>query len=302
MYQHDLTEAVLDKMLNITSIDAVAEVGVDINTGSPEILRKVPSLTAKLCSKIIMARPLKSRNDLLKVSGLGQKTFQNCAGFVRVNGGIEPLDGTLVHPESYELARWLLKKLNWSLHDKASAETAVGPQHEKWKDVAKKASVKFNVAEERVLIVINHLYFSITNPDPRLRRDNEEPDTTIKKVGSISGCSLLPPNASTIELLKECALPLRNIIATVRNIVDFGAFVDLGLENNALLHKSMMGDASLESLLVGQEIGVDILCISGSDKVKISVGVAGLNFPAVQEPKRKQEHELKKPAQKKQRK
>lgn len=95
---------------------------------------------------------------------------------------------------------------------------------------------------------------------------------------------------------------MRNIIATVRNIVDFGAFVDLGLENNALLHKSMMGDTSLESLLVGQEIGVDILCISGSDKVKISVGVAGLNFPAVQEPKRKQEHELKKPARKKQRK
>jgi uncharacterized protein len=105
MYQHDLTESILDEKLNITSVDAVAEVGVDVNTGSRAILTKVPSLTSKLCDKIIKARPIKTRHDLLKVSGLGDKTFVNCAGFVRVVGGTEPLDNTMVHPESYELAR-----------------------------------------------------------------------------------------------------------------------------------------------------------------------------------------------------
>ena len=84
MYQHDLTEAVLDGKLNLTSIDAVGEVGVDVNSASRAILQKVPSLTPKLVSRIMQARPIRTRHDLLKVSGLGEKTFIHCAGFVRV--------------------------------------------------------------------------------------------------------------------------------------------------------------------------------------------------------------------------
>jgi len=155
MYQHDLSEKVLDDKLSLTSIDAVAEVGVDVNSCSVTILGKVPSLTPKLCSKIMQSRPLKSRNDLLKISGFGPKTFQNCAAFVRVSGGNESLDATLVHPESYDLARWLLKKLHWKLSESSSIESISEEQRkEEWEVVAEKASGTFQVTPTRVMTVI----------------------------------------------------------------------------------------------------------------------------------------------------
>ena len=277
MYQHDLSEKVLDEKLNLTSVDAVAEVGVDVNSCSAAILGKVPSITTKLCSKIMKSRPLKTRDDLLKISGFGKKTFQNSAAFVRVSGGKEPLDETLVHPESYDLARYLLKELKWKLSDASSIPGISNEdQKEQWEAVAKKASGKFQVSEERAMTVIDHLYFSITSPDPRLRNERDSCDTTNN--GSSSGCSALPSDISTIDKLSGSELPLRNIIATVRNVVDFGAFVDIGLENDGLLHRSKMGNMSLESLLVGQEIGIDVLGVTSAGK--ISVGISGLNLPA----------------------
>jgi uncharacterized protein len=294
MYQHDLTEAILDAKLNLTSVDAVAEVGVDVNTGSAAILEKVPALTTRLCNKIIQARPLRSRNELLKISGLGQKTFVNCAGFVRVTGGHEPLDNTMVHPESYGLARWLLKQLKWSLSDTAPVD--IHTQQEEWKVIAGKASEKFGVPTNRAMTVINHLFTSITNPDPRLVKTKDS-YAAIPISESISGCSPLPSESSTIESLRKSALPLRNILATVRNIVDFGVFVDIGLENDGLLHRSKMGNLSLDSLLVGQEIGVDILGVGESGK--ISVGLAGLDLPA---DTKRSNPDTRKPAAKRQRK
>ena len=268
----------MDDKLNLTSIDAVAEVGVDVNSCSAVILGKVPSLTTKLCSKIIQARPLKSRNDLLKVSGLGPKTYQNCAAFVRVTGGKEPLDTTLVHPESYDMARWLLKELQWKLSDSSSIKNVAGRQQDEWIAVAKKASGMFQVPQDRVMTVIDHLYFSITSPDPRLRRETKVAQTTTTNIGSAKGCSSLPSHASTIENLRKVELPLRSVIATVRNVVDFGAFVDIGLETDGLLHRSKVGNENLGSLLVGQEIGIDILGISKKNN-KISVGLSGLDLP-----------------------
>eukprot|EP00571_Detonula_confervacea_P008295 CAMPEP_0172323128 /NCGR_PEP_ID=MMETSP1058-20130122/47928_1 /TAXON_ID=83371 /ORGANISM="Detonula confervacea, Strain CCMP 353" /LENGTH=785 /DNA_ID=CAMNT_0013039055 /DNA_START=85 /DNA_END=2442 /DNA_ORIENTATION=+ len=299
MYQHDLSEKVLDEKLNLTSIDAVAEVGVDVNSCSIAILGKVPSLTSSLCSKIMKARPLKSRNELLKVSGFGPKTFQNCAAFVRVSGGKEPLDATLVHPESYDLARWLLKKLQWKLSDASSIKIISNEkQKDEWKAVAMKASGTFQVSQDRVLTVIDHLYFSITSPDPRLRKETKEVEMTT--IGSASGCSSLPSHASTIEKLRESKLPLRNIVATVRNVVDFGAFVDFGLENDGLLHRTKTGNLPLGSLLVGQEIGIDILGVARTDK--ISVGLSGLDLPADSiDSKRPVKSDAKKPPVKRQR-
>ena len=283
MYQHDLNEKILDEKLSLTSIDAVAEVGVDVNTCSAAILSKVPSLTNKLCDKIIKARPLKSRNDLLKISGLGPKTFTNCAAFVRVSSSREDLDATLVHPESYDLARWLLKELKWKLSDASSVKAAPADhqQNEEWNKVAKNASEKFNVTPERCLTVINHLFFSITSPDPRQRKEttDQKKMASVSSIGSTSGCTALPPHASTIDKLRKSELPMRNIIATVRNVVDFGAFVDIGLENDGLLHRSKMGNVQLNSLLVGQDIGIDILEVAANSN-KISVGMCGLGLPA----------------------
>ena len=303
MYQHDISEKILDEKLSLTSIDAVAEVGVDINSCSLAILSKVPSLTPKLCEKIMKARPLKSRSDLLKISGLGQKTFRNSAAFVRVSsGGSEALDATLIHPESYDLARWLLKELQWKLSSPSSVKVGVSEvqQKEEWEVVAKKASSRFDVTSDRCMTVIDHLYFSITSPDPRLRKKVSEQKTS--SVGSTSGCSSLPAHLSTIGKLRESQLPIRNIIATVRNVIDFGAFADLGLECDGLIHRSKMGNVPLNSLLVGQEIGVDILGISNNNK--ISVGLCGLELPAESrgDNNKRQYTGDRKPAAKKQRK
>ena len=275
MYQHDLPDKVLDEKLNSTCIDAVAAVGVDINSCSIEILEKVPSLTTSLCVKIVKSRPLNGRNDLLKVAGLGSKTFENCAAFIRVTDGKEPLDATLVHPESYDLARWLLTKLKWKLYDPASAGKFLekDKRREEWGDLAKAAASQFQYPEDRVYTVIEHLLFSITSPDPRLRGDTQSSKET--EVGSPTGCSSLPHNLSTTDALKR-ALPVRRITATVRNVVDFGAFVDFGAANDGLLHRSKFGPVSLDSLLVGQEIGVDILGVSNAGR--ISLGLSGLNL------------------------
>lgn len=283
MYQHDLSEKILDEKLTLTSIDCVAEVGVDVNSCSLEILEKVPSLTKSLASKVFNARPLKSRRELLKVKGLGDKTYENAAAFIRVSGGKEPLDNTLVHPESYDLARWLLKELQWKLNEATSVEKSGSAdskqkQEGKWNAVAKKASSKFTVSEDRALSVIEQLFFSITCPDPRTRNNSsfESAPSSSSDVGSTAGCTSISSDVATISRLRD-RLPHRNIIGTIRNVVDFGAFVDFGLENDGLLHRSKLGPVSLGSLLVGQEVGVDILAISNDNKV--SLGLAGLNFP-----------------------
>lgn len=292
MYQHDLSEKELDEKLHITSVHAVAEVGVDGNACSLEILEKIPGLTKRLCERIMEARPLKARNDLLGVTGLGPKTFENCAGFIKVDGE-EPLDGTLVHPESYRLARYLLKKLKWNLNDKASIRKAdlqksKAQQTEKWGELIEEAAAKYKVSTVRVSSVIEHLVASITNPDPRLGGGGSmsivgaassscsSSSAAASNIGSIDGCSLLPSHLTTSTEALQKACPLRGIVATVRNIVDFGAFVDFGAENDGLIHISKLGKVPLSSLLVGEEIGIDIL--SASDNGRVALALNGLNL------------------------
>lgn len=275
MYQHDISEKDLDDKLAVTSIDAVAEVGVDVNSCSIEILEKVPGMTKSMCQKVAKARPLLLRNDLLKISGLGPKTFENCAAFLRVDGQ-EPLDATLVHPESYEVARWLLKKLKWDLKTPTSVGTLPSSREDRraeWEEIATQASDRFDVSMERVSNLLDQLVFSITCPDPRLRAGK----TVKTEIGDSSGCTSLPSDLTSQEELRK-ACPVRRVVATIRNVVDFGAFVDFAGENDGLLHRSKLGPVPLESFLVGQEIGIDILGVSKSKKV--SVSLTGLNLPA----------------------
>ena len=300
MYQHDLKESDLDEKLRVTSIFAVAEVGVDGNSCSLEILEKIPGLNAKLAQRIIEARPLLSRQDLLeRVSGLGPKTFENCAAFIKIIGGNEPLDATLVHPEAYPLARYLIKSFRWgdrvnkaliSMKNADLPQTKEG-RWQKWSDTMGKAATKFNVSADRVDSVVGHLITSILNPDPRLggslsivgASSSVSSATTASEgsdivIGSVDGCSLLPSSVSTSTEALRKACPLRGIVATVRNVVDFGAFVDFGGQDNGLLHRSKLGGStiSLSSLLVGQEIGVDILSVS--DNGRVAVALNGLNL------------------------
>jgi uncharacterized protein len=272
MYQHDLSEKELDDKLHLTSVDAVATVGVDVNTCSLEILQKVPGLT-KMATKIVKARPLSQRKDLLNVSGLGPKTFESCAGFCRVTASKEALDATLVHPESYELARWLLKTFGWEVSE---TPKDIPPQSEratKWESTLKKASNKFGVSEDRVLAVIENLIDSMTQMDPRLREPTGAA-RVVSKAGSVDGCVLLSPELDDLTALEKVT-PVRGIIATIRNIADFGAFVDFGGQSDGLLHTSKLGPVKLQSFLIGQSVGVDILDVNNG---KVSLGLAGLGL------------------------
>lgn len=279
MYQHDLSMKDLDKKLSITSTEAVAEVGVDINICSKEILSKVPSLNSKLCTEIIGNRPFTTRADILNVKGLGEKTYQNCAGFVRIENGKEALDNTLIHPESYDIARYLLKKLNWQLGNKGSLQLSGTKSEDEreiiWRKLGKKASKKFSSPEERCYTIIEQLYYSILNPDPRLRR-TESTTSNSNSIANEKSYSKLPSHITNIQELQK-ALPLRAIAGTVRNVVDFGVFIDFAFEHDGLLHRSKLGNVSLHSLLIGQEIGIDILGVSSSGKISLSLH--GLDFP-----------------------
>ena len=275
MYQHDLSEKELDEQLDLTSVDAVATVGVNINACSTEILQKVPGLT-KLASKIVKARPLRKRSDLLTVSGLGPKTFENCAAFCRVEDGPEALDATLVHPESYDIARWLLKHFNWNL---SKVPSNVPPREEwstHWELTLVEASEKFGVSQERILAVIENLVDSMSGLDPRLRNANDTKPVA-SSAGSLNECVLLPPELASNATALQKACPKRGIVGTVRNIADFGAFVDFGGHCDGLLHTSCLGPIRLDSLLIAQQIGVDILNV---DNDRVSLGLSGLGLTA----------------------
>jgi uncharacterized protein len=272
MYQHDLGEKSLDEMLHLTSVDAVATVGVDLNSCSLEILQKVPGMQ-KLAEKVVKKRPIKARVDLLNVAGLGPKTFENCAAFCRVTGGVEPLDATRVHPESYKLAKSLIKTFAWDL----SVKPKDLPPRKDWavlweKEITNSAKA-FDVSTDRVLAVIGNLVDSMMNLDPRLQESNADPKST---AGSVDGCVLLSPDLAADDKLAK-ALPLRGIIGTVRNIADFGAFVDFGAHSDGLVHTSKLGPVLLDSLLIGQQIGVDVLSSSNG---KVSLGLSGLGLVA----------------------
>jgi uncharacterized protein len=270
MYQHDLSEKELDEKLHLASVDAVATVGVNVNTCSLAILEKVPGVT-KLAPKIIKARPLRQRTDLLSVSGLGPKTFENCAAFCRVEHGPEPLDATLVHPESYDIAKWLLNKFHWNLLE---IPTNIAPK-QKWECVwdseLKEASVKFGVSRERVVAVVENLVDSMTRMDPR--QGEKRP---VSSAGSLDGCGFLASNLMSAAALQQ-ACPVRGIVGEVRNIADFGAFVDFRGHTDGLLHTSNLGPVKLHSLLIGQQIGVDILSVEDD---KVSLSLAGLGLTA----------------------
>eukprot|EP00536_Pseudo-nitzschia_multiseries_P003127 jgi/Psemu1/284210/fgenesh1_pg.44_\ len=282
MYQHDLSETVLDDQLDRTSVDAVAMVGVDVNRGSVSILRHVPGLSGRLSEAIVASRPLKKRSELLAIPGLGPKTYEQCAGFVRVSNGPEALDDTLVHPESYELARWLLRELSWKLDRPVPNLPPRAEWRIAWKDPVAQAAKRFGVSEDRVLAVMENLVDSLSREDPRWKL--VEKDSSSPSAGRIESCKPLLPELSDPKRLAEAIAerggPIRGIVGTVRNVADFGAFVDIGNESDGLLHTTKLGPTlTLRNLMIGQSIGVDVLSVA-LDTNRISLGLHGCHLEA----------------------
>ena len=219
MYQHDVDQKTLAEALLKVVSAVVNEVGVDANTASPALLSYVAGIGAKLAENIVAYREenesYKNRRELKKVAGMGDRAFEQCAGFLRVFDGNEPLDATSIHPESYKPAKEVMKMAKMNLSDPVKEkEIAVDRLKKDMKVQDLAALLEIGVP------TLTFILSQIIQPDDDPRRYSPKP--------------VLRSSVLTLEELK----PQMALTGTVRNVTDFGAFVDIGLKSDALLHRS----------------------------------------------------------------
>ncbi len=217
-YQHDVNQKSLAEALDYVVMSAVNHVGVELNTASWSLLRYVSGINKTLAQRIVAYRqengPFRSRKQLLEIKGLGAKTFEQAAGFLRVAGGENILDNTAVHPESYELAEKIIGSLGFDLTDVEKPEFK-----EALKDVdAKELASKFEAGLPTVIDIVD----SLQKPGRDPRED-------------------LPGPVFRSDVMKFEDLKVGQVLTgTVRNVVDFGAFVDIGVKRDGLIHVSKL--------------------------------------------------------------
>lgn len=243
-YQHDVTQKRLEESLQGVVEDSVNKVGVDLNTATPSLLTYVSGINSAIAKNIVEYRDensgFKSRKELLKVKRLGQKAYEQCAGFLRVSESNEPLDNTAVHPESYEEAKKLIEILGYSEDDLKNNKLFDIEDRVKEKGI-KNIEKEIEIGELTLKDIIKEL--QKPGRDPR-----DEMPKPILKTGIID--------------LKDLT-PGMILMGTVRNVSDFGAFVDIGVHQDGLVHKSQMADRfvkhPLDIVKVGDVIKVKIL-------------------------------------------
>ncbi|MGU8267630.1 RNA-binding transcriptional accessory protein Tex [Clostridium perfringens] len=243
-YQHDVTQKKLDESLAGIVEDCVNNVGVDLNIATPSLLSYISGINASIAKNIVDYREengkFKSRKELLKVKRLGQKAYEQCAGFLRVMESEEALDNTSVHPESYKVAKELIKTLGYTEEDLKNGKLVDIDERVKAKGISNLAK-ELEVGEP----TLNDIIKEIKKPgrDPR-----EELPKPIFKSGVIEMKDLKPGMI---------------LMGTVRNVSDFGAFVDIGVHQDGLVHKSQMADRfvkhPLDIVKVGDVVEVRIL-------------------------------------------
>ncbi|MDU7955641.1 MAG: RNA-binding transcriptional accessory protein Tex [Clostridium perfringens] len=243
-YQHDVTQKKLDESLAGIVEDCVNNVGVDLNIATPSLLSYISGINASIAKNIVDYREengkFKSRKELLKVKRLGQKAYEQCAGFLRVMESKEALDNTSVHPESYGVAKELIKTLGYTEEDLKNGKLVDIDERVKAKGISNLAK-ELEVGEP----TLNDIIKEIKKPgrDPR-----EELPKPIFKSGVIEMKDLKPGMI---------------LMGTVRNVSDFGAFVDIGVHQDGLVHKSQMADRfvkhPLDIVKVGDVVEVKIL-------------------------------------------
>ena len=243
-YQHDVTQRKLDESLAGIVEDCVNNVGVDLNIATPSLLSYISGINSSIAKNIVDYREengkFKSRKELLKVKRLGQKAYEQCAGFLRVMESKEALDNTSVHPESYGVAKELIKTLGYTEEDLKNGKLVDIDERVKAKGISNLAK-ELEVGEP----TLNDIIKEIKKPgrDPR-----EELPKPIFKSGVIEMKDLKPGMI---------------LMGTVRNVSDFGAFVDIGVHQDGLVHKSQMADRfvkhPLDIVKVGDIVEVRIL-------------------------------------------
>lgn len=243
-YQHDMNQKKLSETLGGVVEDCVNKVGVDLNTASASLLEYISGISKAVAKNIVAYREengqFDNRKQLLKVAKLGPKAFEQCAGFMRINGGKHPLDATGVHPESYEATEKLLEKLGYTLED---------VKNRKVEGISKKISNYDKLAEELGIgaITLQDIVKELEKPARDPREDMPKP------------------------ILRSDVLEMKDLTpgmilkGTVRNVIDFGAFVDIGVHQDGLVHISQICDKyikhPLEVVSVGDIVEVKVMSV-----------------------------------------
>lgn len=269
-YQHDMNQKKLSEALSGVVEDCVNRVGVDLNTASASLLEYISGISKTIAKNIVAYREengeFTSRSQLLKVAKLGPKAYEQCAGFMRITGGKNPLDATGVHPESYGATRELLEKLGYTLKD-VESRAVVG--------VSKKISDYKTLAEELGVgeLTLRDIVKELEKPARDPREDMPKP--------------ILRSDVLEMKDLR----PGMVLKGTVRNVIDFGVFVDIGVHQDGLVHISEICDHfikhPLEAVSVGDIVDVKVLSVdekkeriqlsmkTGTNQVKNPAGAFG---------------------------
>ena len=256
-YQHDVNQKKLAESLTGVVEDSVNKVGVDVNTATPSLLSYVSGINNTIAKNIVKYRDengkLKERKELLKVPKLGKVAYEQCAGFIRITDGINPLENTAVHPESYEATEKLLVNLGFSKEDLRNKER-LNELKEKLKNVnISKMAKELEIGEMTLSDIISEL----AKPGRDPREDMPKP--------------ILRSDVLKFEDLTEGMV----LTGTVRNVIDFGAFVDIGVKYDGLVHISEMSNKYIknpsEVVSVGDIVKVKVIKI---DKERKKVGLS----------------------------
>ena len=263
-YQHDMPPARLDAALAGVVESCVNSVGVDLNTASPSLLGHIAGINAAIAKNIVAYREenggFTARPQLLKVPKLGKKAYEQCAGFLRISGGKNPLDATAVHPESYPIAEGLLTLCGCTLADIGTEKLRELPAMAE-KTGYKVLAQQLSAGEPTVRDIIAEL--QKPGRDPR---------------------ESLPPTVLRSDVLEMKDLkPEMELTGTVRNVVDFGAFVDIGVHEDGLVHISQIGEKYVKHpgdvLKVGDIVRVKVLEVD-QKRGRISLTMRGVKQPA----------------------
>ena len=288
-YQHDINQGLLDGALTNVVEDCVNRVGVDLNTASPSLLSYIAGVNAGIAKNIVAYREengsFQDRKELKKVAKLGEKTFNQCAGFMRIAEGKNPLDSTSVHPESYGAAELMLKKLGI---DKSEIGKGGAKQIED-------KIIKMYPVEKKQPKATGGGLAALAALLPNDKEDSGNLNKSIEKMAEDIGIGVMTLTDIISEIKKPArdpredapAVVFRNdvlsfedlkvdmeLTGTVRNVVDFGAFVDIGVKNDGLVHVSQISDKfikhPMDAVSVGDTVKVKILNID-YDKQKVAL-------------------------------
>ena len=259
-YQHDVNQKKLEESLAGVVEDSVNKVGVDVNTATPSLLSYVSGINKTIAKNIVKYRDengkLKTRKELLKVPKLGKVAFEQCAGFIRIPDGTNPLENTAVHPESYDIAEELLKTLGYGTEDLKDKDKLVELRKKLGSINLTETAKALNVGEMTLKDIIDEL--SKPGRDPR----EDMPKPTLRQ------------DVLKFEDLKEGMI----LTGTVRNVIDFGAFVDIGVKHDGLVHISEMSEKFVKNpsdiVSVGDIVKVKVIGIDNErQKVKLSMKI-----------------------------